>query len=235
MKKLTVLVSLYNSGQWIENRIENLLQSSIIDDMEIWCVNAHSPDDRDHDIPNKFPVHYVRLPKRITVYETWNYIIENSNSTYLTNANTDDLVHPKCYEKLIGILDKESNYGFAYPSWYCTKIANQQWSSLNRVDPGGKPGNYAGNINIAGVGHFPLWRRSLHDQFGLFDTNFRVLADADWWARCYWIGKVKFKWVNELLACYLWRKGENLWHKEITTEEWKRFNAKVSKYKSDGE
>lgn len=233
MKKLTVLVSIYNSGEWLEHRIKNLLLSSIIDDMEIWCVNANSPDPLDDEIPKKFPVKYVKLPERITVYETWNYIIQNSKSVYLTNANTDDLIHPKGYERLMDVLDKQGpSFGFAYPSWYCTSKSNQEWATLTNTDPGGRPGNFAGSIETAGVGHFPMWRRSLHDMLGLFDPQFKVLADADWWSRCYWVGKTKFQWINELLACYLWRDGDNLWHREMTNEEWKRFHAKVAKYKT---
>jgi glycosyltransferase involved in cell wall biosynthesis len=233
MPKLTVMVSIYNSGDWIENRIKNLLQSSMLKDMEIWCVNAASPDERDDEIPRKFPqVKYLKLMERITVYETWNYIIQNSKGTYITNANTDDLIHPKGYERLVKALDEAGpGFGFAYPSWMTTSVANQEWPSIIKASKDGRPGNYAGNIEAAGVGHFPMWRRSLHQQVGLFDENYRALADADWWARCYHVAKTKFKWVDQYLGCYLWRNGDNLWHRETTPEEWKRYRHKLSLYR----
>ena len=52
--KITVMVSIYKSGDWLENRINNLLSSTMVDDIEICCVNANSPDKRDHKIPKKF-------------------------------------------------------------------------------------------------------------------------------------------------------------------------------------
>jgi len=228
VKKLTVMVSIYNSGEWIQNRLENLSECKNID-MEVWCVNADSPDKRDHDIPQKFPFKYVRLPKRNAVYEAWNYIIENSNSQYITNGNTDDIVSPDCYEKLSKTLD--SGPDFAYCSWNTTALANQKWESQKQIDHSGKPGHYSGDINIGGVGHFPMWKRSLHSKFGLFDTKFKALADADWWARCYHVGKAKFQWVDVNLATYLWRDGDNLWNRSISSEEWECYYRKVQEYK----
>lgn len=228
MKKLTVMVSIYESGEFIENRLANLLECTCLDDLDVWCVNANSPDENDDIIPRKFPFHYVKLDDRISVYETWNYIITNSQSHYLTNANTDDIVAPDCYTKLMAHLD--NGYDFAYCSWYTTHIPNQKWGELKSADPGGQPGQFQGNITRAGVGHFPVWRRSLHQKLGLFDTDFQALADAEWWTRCYCVGQAKFIWVNELLGCYLWRHGQNLWHRMVTPQEWELFHGKVQGY-----
>lgn len=225
MKKLVLMVSIYESGQFIENRLQNLMQIANLDDVEIWCVNADSPDERDHTVPQKFPVKYIRLPNRISVYETWNYIIENSQSVYVANANTDDIVAPNCYQRLM--LNLDNGFDFTYCSWYTTDIPNQQWDNLTLIDPSGRPGQFAGDITKAGVGHFPMWRRSLHQKLGGFDTEFQALADAEWWARCYYVGKARFIWVNELLGCYLWRHGQNLWHRKVTSEEWAKFHGKV--------
>ncbi len=228
--KLTIMVSLYNSGEWIRNRLDNLIQITELANSEIWCVNANSPDQRDHDIPQEYQVKYVRLPERIGVYAAWNYIIQNSSSQYITNANTDDLTAPDCYTRLMSILDNNNEYDFAYPSWYTTSVPNQKWHQLIETDDSGRPGHYNGNIDKAGVGHFPLWRRSLHQKVGLFDESFKAAGDAEWWARAYYLAKAKFYWLDEYLACYLWRNGENLWHKEISSDEWARFHTKVQEY-----
>lgn len=230
MAKLTIMVSIYNSGEWIENRLNNLAEHENQQDLDIWCVNANSPDERDHEIPQRFPFKYIKLDERLTVYETWNYIIKNSDSQYITNANTDDIVAPNCYTRLMNVLDNDNQYGFAYCSWFSTALPNQKWSTLKDFDTEGHPGRYCGDIDKAGVGHFPLWRRSLHDKLGLFDTQFKALADADWWARCFHVGETKFSWVREHLAAYLWRNGENLWNKSISAEEWKCYHTKIKQY-----
>lgn len=203
------MVSLYNSGLWLENRLNNIFESTIINDIEVWCINANSPDPLDKSIPSKFNVQYIESPDRIGVYAAWNRIIQASNSCYITNANTDDLIAPNGYEKLVSALDNNPIYGFAYPSWRTSDIDNLHWPEVpSKSDhSGGEPGNYNGDLSKSGVGHFPLYRRDLHNKFGLFDERFKALGDADFWARCYHYGKVEFMWVKEHLACYLWRDG----------------------------
>lgn len=231
MKKLVAMVSIYESGDWLENRLDNLKQSTLGKDLEIWCVNADSPDPRDDKIPKKFNVKYVKLKKRNTVYEAWNYIIQNSNSQYITNANTDDLIAPGAYLKMITAIEKNREAGFAYCNWYVTAKANQKFSKAVSLDPSGRPGRYNGDLQRSGVGHFPLWKRSMHDKCGMFDTKFQALSDADWWARCYFVGKAKFVWVDEFLAIYLWRNGQNLWQRKVNSEEWQRYHTKLAKYR----
>lgn len=238
MKKLTIMCSIYKAGDWIENRLQNLINSTRLQDFEIWVVNANSPDQRDHDIPQKFQVKYVKLPERIGVYKAWNYIINNSDSDYVTNANADDLIAPQGYEKLISSLDFSNYYDFVYPSWYSTSTPNMKWSEVKEsglASVDGIPGEYCGDLTTAGVGHFPVWRRSLHKRLGMFDENFKALGDADWWARCYFKGRCKFKWLNKPLACYLWRghtDHPNLWAAEINQNEWDLYHTKLQQYKS---
>ncbi len=231
--KITVLLSIYEAGEWIKNRLDNLMSLTNLNDCEIWCVNANSPDPRDHEIPLTYKdIKYVKLNKRLSLYSTWNYIIKNSSSDYIVNANADDIIAPDCYAILASVLDNNSDVGFAYPSWYTTDLPNQSWSSLTSVDPSGHPGHFCGDLDKSGVGHFPMWRRSLHTELGYFDEEFKAAADADWWNRCYHVGKVKFYWVQRLLACYLFRHGQNLWHKYITSEEWNRLHTKNADYRN---
>jgi glycosyltransferase involved in cell wall biosynthesis len=236
MKKLVVMVSVYNAGDFIENRLDNLQKSTMAKDTEVWVVNANSPDPRDHAIPHKFDVKYVKLPERVGVYAAWNYIIKNSKSVYLTNANADDLIAPNGYETLTRNLDQVKACDFSYPSWFTTDTPNLTWEDVRKgkaaaCDKSGKPGQYKGNLDDGGVGHFPIWRRALHDKLGLFDEEFKALGDADWWARCWWVGKADFHWHKEYLACYLFRNGENLWHREVNEVEWQRYHTKVASYR----
>jgi len=231
MPKLTVMVSMYNSGDWIRNRLINLAACDM-EDMEVWCVNANSPDERDHNIPQEFPFKYIKLPERLSVYQTWNYIIQSSDSEYITNANTDDIVAPHCYSTLIANLE-HAKADFSYCSWHTTAKPNQQWHSMTDFCTD-HPGQYTGNIATAGVGHFPLWRRSLHNKLGFFDHQFEALADADWWSRCYHLLSAKFCWTSVPLGLYLWRDGQNLWNTKINPGEWDLYHQKTAQYRSQG-
>lgn len=232
MNKLTVLVSCYNSGEWLENRIQNLLQSTHAQHTEVVCINANSPDPLDDEIPRRHPVTYFKLEERVSVYEAWNYAIQRTQSDFIANANTDDLVAPDCYERLINALN-DTRADYCYPSWYVTNVPNLRWGEHHpHVDPSGSPGHYNGDLNTSGVGHFPMWRRSLHDRIGYFNPSFNALGDAEFWARAYYCANAQFYWYNERLAIYLWRDGQNLWNSSINEVEWRLYHQLVDEYRS---
>lgn len=228
--KLVIMVSIYNSGEWLKNRLDNLMDTTTITDSQVWCLNANSPDPRDDDIPRQYPVKYLKLNNRITVYEAWNYIISTSKSKYITNANTDDIVAPTAYEELMHELDSDDQIGIACCPWYTTHKPNLSWCHVD----GRKyhPSPYRGDITKTTLGHFPLWRRDIHDKVGLFDVQFKSLADADLWARIYHKTDYKFAIVDKPLGCYYYRDGENYWHKNISSQQWDAYFKKVEEYKN---
>lgn len=229
MKKISVLVSLYNSGEWLEDRLNNILSSDIADDLEIMCINSCSPDQRDYNIPQKFNVRYLHLDHRVTIYEAWNIGIKESTSEYITNMNTDDLNHDTYCSKVTSILDNNKKVGVAYCSWYTIGMDTKSWSDIpldKRAD--GHPGNFAGNFDRAQIGHFPIWRRDIHSKIGYFRTDMLALGDAEMWMRVWQQTNYEFTWVMEALGAYRWRDGENAWNKYITPEEWEKFHKLVA-------
>jgi hypothetical protein len=92
-------------------------------------------------------------------------------------------------------------------------IENQTWV----------PGQLQGNVEHIGYynpengqlscGHFPVWKRELHDKVGYFDPTMKALGDADLWFRAWKMGIKNFHYYGEPLGGYLWRSGQNLWHR----------------------
>lgn len=226
--KITAIVSLYNSGRWLHNRIHNLMSTTSYrkGELLIYCVNAQSPDPQDDQIANKFAgytnFHYEILPQTCTVYAAWNHAIKKTDTKYLTNANADDITAPDAYDKLIHAIESTDSI-LAYSDWLITSQENQQW----------KPGEIIGNVEHLGhynpeggqlsCGHFPVWCRSLHEKVGYFDPNMKALGDADLWFRAWKMGVRNFTYYGEPLGGYLWRSGQNLWHRvpdDSRAKEW---------------
>lgn len=230
------MVSIYNSGKWIDNRLKNIFNSTIIDKCEVVCVNANSPDPLDDEIPKKYPCSYIKLDSDLSLYDTWNMIIKDSKTEYLTNANTDDIVAPTAYEQLSQIL-KQEQLACVYPSWHTTSIDNLTWEDTKDRNKchinGGQPGQFAGNISQASPGHFPMWKKSLHYQVGYFDPSFTALADAHFWTKVWYGTNYGFWWHREPLGCYLWRNGENLWNRKISSEQWQKFHEDVARIRAE--
>ena len=111
------------------------------------------------------------------LYESWNYMIKNSQSEYITNANLDDRLFPQCIEKHIKALDENPSSDLAYCENILSYEANDSFKNYNPNTPvqlfpeGGGP-FYKPNM----IGHnyphnHPVWRRSLHDRFGYLNWS----------------------------------------------------------------
>lgn len=210
---LTALISAYNSGRWMQRRLDNLCSTSIYKrgELLIYVVNAMSTDPEDDAVVvrNSGRPHlaYEIIPF-CTVYAAWNHIINKTSSEFITNANTDDLVHPDCYDELINVC-RDRNATLAYCDWITFTTANS-WNDVR-----GKAGNAEVFLppHQRSCGHFPLWRRSLHDHVGLFDPALRAVGDCDFWHRAHISGVGQFEFLKKAMAGYYWRPGENLWHR----------------------
>lgn len=235
MKKIALLVSIYDSGEWIENRLQNLLEAIQNIDAEIICINANSPDPLDHSIPMSMrsdKLGYIKCSERIGIYDAWNEAIKISDAQYLSNANTDDMSGPMLYKTLCDYLDNNENCGVTYCSWWSIGSAPKNWAESQ----GGEcvnPGQFLGDFDRAQVGHFPVWRKSLHDNIGYFNGYLTALGDADFWARVYYYTKFDFYWYKAPLASYRWRDGQNAWSRFISPEQWTIFHNNIAKYKNE--
>jgi glycosyltransferase involved in cell wall biosynthesis len=229
MKKISILISIYNSGEWIEDRLNNIFESTSAEDFEVICINSDSPDPRDDVIPRRYPVKYLKLDKRVTIYEAWNIGILESNSEYITNMNSDDLNHKSYCDIMSRTLDGKNDIGVSYCSWHTIGSDIKKWSDIDvnkAVD--GSPGNFAGSFDSAQIGHMPMWRKSIHDEIGYFRTDMPALGDAEMWMRIWQQTNYNFLWVRQALGAYRWRNGENAWHKYITPKEWEKFHGLVA-------
>lgn len=224
--KLTALVSVYKSSRWLRDRIDNLMNTELYKrrGLLIYLINASSPDGDDEAICRSFIDHpnvrYERIP-HCTVYGAWSHAITRTDTPFLTNANSDDLISPEAYDIMIEVCEKK-DASLAFCDWITIGDGVRKWSEV-----AGMPGNgisaYNPSHDQMSCGHFPLWRRSLHDRIGLFDPQFQALGDADFWYRA-WVSNIRdFEPINSPLAAYRWRDGDNLWSKtpeDQRSKEW---------------
>lgn len=200
MKKITVLVGLYKAGKFLEAKIENLRRQSMFDDMSIVLLNCQNLD-KESDIYADFlhendNVSEIMYHEYIGLYATWNHGIEASNTDYITNANVDDMWHPDYLKILTGALDDDKFYASAYSYILQSGIPNQfdykKWQ-------------YKGGLSrqpfpVGTMGPCPVWRRSLHTKYGLFE-DYQIISDGMMWQK--WRrGGEKFLQVQEELVLY---------------------------------
>lgn len=204
---VSAIVSTYNSEAFMRRRLENLVQQSLGSQLEIVVIDSHSPQN-ESAIVKEFQQQYdniklLRTEERETVYQAWNRGIKMAQGKYVTNANTDDLLRKDALEKLAMSLEANSQYALAYGDFYITHLPNQTFENHIRIGYSHKP-DYDPSIMLSGchMGPQPLWRKSLHEDYGYFDENLVAAGDYEFWCRLASHGH-QFIHLNEYLGLYL--------------------------------
>jgi glycosyltransferase involved in cell wall biosynthesis len=206
--RVSAITSLYCGGDFIEQFMDNITsQTCFGKHCELIIVDAESPENeaqtierylRDH--PN---IRYKRMNSRIGIYEAWNIGVEMAEGKYLTNANLDDLRRDDSFEIQAGVLDTLPFVDVVYQDFYYSFDPRLNWDEVAAF-------NYKSTLPVIthhNMQYFnsphnaPMWRKSLHDELGLFDASFKSAGDYEFWLRCLTAKKRFFK-VNEPHVVY---------------------------------
>lgn len=205
---VSVIASLYEGGRFIETFMHNVCSQTIFRE---WCelivVDAASPEGEAEVISRYMKefsnVRYIRTPERIGIYEAWNLGIRAAAGDLLTNANLDDLRRHDSLEIQASTLQDRPDADVVYQDVYyslepCLPFERvAQFDYRSRV-PLLTP---AVMLSFNPPHNAPMWRRSLHDEMGMFDTRYRSAGDYEFWLRCAKAGKV-FTQVSEPHVVY---------------------------------
>lgn len=205
---ITAMVSLYNARRFVRPLFDDLLRQTIIDRMEILVVDAASPENDSEvvlEVMHKYPsvdIHLLRTPTRETCAATTNRIIRKARGKYLTMANADDRHHPEALERLVNALEQNPEVDLAYADCAITETENDSITSPSIVDVFRWPDfNPTLLWDRCYVGPQPVYRRSMHDRFGMYDETL-LANDYEFYLRAVSQGS-KFIHVPEVLGLYL--------------------------------
>ncbi|RLB83758.1 MAG: hypothetical protein DRH17_00970 [Deltaproteobacteria bacterium] len=186
---VSAIVSTYNAERFIRGCLEDLEAQTISDRLEIIVVNSGSEQNEEmivKEFQEKYPnIKYIRTPQRETVYAAWNRGIKASRGKYITNANTDDRHRPDAYERMVGVLEARPDIALVYADVIITEKENE---TFEKCTPIGICGwiDWDRRRLLEGrcfMGPQPMWRRSLHDEYGYFDESFVTSGDYEFWLR----------------------------------------------------
>ncbi|CAN5458326.1 hypothetical protein BH10CYA1_BH10CYA1_27400 [soil metagenome] len=223
--KVSAIVSTYNAEKFFRSRIENLLNQTIANQLEIIVIDSGSKQ-REAEIlqeylhqtrssnNNSCLIKYVRT-ERETLYAAWNRGIELSTGEYISNANTDDRLLDTAFEKLAQKLDQNPDAALTYSdAWESTDENEILDCAMLEYKPGRRrvyQPEYSHNKLLLHCycGPFPMWRRSVHEQFGHFDPKFVVSGDWEFWLRM--AEQTRFVHLAEPLGLMLKRNDSIVW------------------------
>ena len=205
---VSVLTSLYRGGDFIEQFLDNISGQDIFDDYcELIIVDADSPEDEASTIQRyvaKHPnIRYMRMNYRIGIYDAWNVAGQAARGAYLTNANLDDLRRSDSFSLQAATLDNLPFVDVVYQDLYYTFDPSLTFDQIAAF-------GHQTNLPIVTLHNLvefnsphnaPMWRRSLHDELGWFDTHLKSAGDYEFWFRCLAAGKTFYK-INDPHVVY---------------------------------
>ena len=204
---VSAIVSTYNSERFIRGCLEDLEAQTIADRLEIIVVNSGSQQNEEaivKEFQKKYSnIKYIKTDQRETVYAAWNRGIKTSSGKYITNANTDDRHRADAYERMVEALEGRPDIALVYANVVitenenetfrkCTPAGSYRWLDWNRrylLEKG------------CFIGPQPMWRRSLHDEYGYFDDTLVTSGDYEFWLRLSQTNN--FHHIPDFLGLYL--------------------------------
>ncbi|MGN6370807.1 MAG: glycosyltransferase [Phycisphaerae bacterium] len=208
--RVTAIVSTYNAEHLLAGCLQDLVDQTLFarGELEILIIDSASPTN-ERAIVDSFQrlhgddrIRCIRTAERETLYAAWNRGIDAARGQYLTNANTDDRHHPEMLEILADTLDQHPDAVLAYADSDVTHDENASWSDARRVKHLDWPDfdrNTLFENNFAGP--HPMWRRTVHDEVGCFDSTMISSGDYEFWLRL--ALQSKFIHVPRRLGLYL--------------------------------
>lgn len=205
---VSAIVSTYNAERFIRGKLEDLEAQSIADRLEIIVIDSGSQQN-ERDVVEEFQtrysnIQYIRTEQRETIYQAWNRGITLASGEFICNANTDDRLRCDALEVLLDTLTGNPEVALAYSDILYTTEENATFANFPLSGqirfPAYKPFELLEGCNIQTA---PLWRKSLHDDFGYFDERYRSAADYEFWLRI--SKRYDMRHVNQFLVLCLQR------------------------------
>ncbi|MFM6401570.1 glycosyltransferase, partial [Planktothrix sp.] len=224
--KVSAIVSTYNSASMMQGRLENLVNQTLFKagELEIIVVDSGSQEN-ERDITLMFKqqypnsIIYIRTEERETIYQAWNRGIKIARGQYITNQNTDDRLKLNALERLATYLDEHPKVILVHGDQQAVSPGETvnfealngkphwNWSEFSRLKL----------IFLAQVGSQPMWRKSLHQDYGLFDETLKVRGDQDFYIRIANGGE--FHFIPEILGTLNLSKHSLSHQQDLSREE----------------
>lgn len=190
MKPLvSVIVSTYNSEQFLRGRLEDLVNQTVFPEIEVIVVNSGSQQNEE-EIVKEFQerhsnIHYLSSPQRETIYRAWNRGIAVAKGEFIANANTDDRSRVDALELFANALESHPHAAMVYADQFVTSVPNSPYeASMNGKRNVRFPFSRIQLLAGYFLGSQQMWRASLHFEEQIwFDEHFEVTGDYDFACR----------------------------------------------------
>jgi glycosyltransferase involved in cell wall biosynthesis len=193
MATVSILIPTYNGAPYIGPAIDSVLKQDNVD-LEVIVVDDNSTDDtvaivRSYDDPR---VRLFQNPDNMGAEGNWNRALELAKGTYIKLLPQDDLLLPGCLATQMAVLaaDKEENVAMVFGAREIIDESDRVitcrgfHSAAGRIPAAGLVrACVRKGTNVIGEPGAVLFRRSLAERVGRFDSAQPYVIDLDYWLR----------------------------------------------------
>jgi hypothetical protein len=205
---VSAIVSTYNAENFIRGCLQDLIGQTLYQkgELEIIVVDSASPQDEKsivEQFQSKYPnIIYELTSERETIYAAWNLAIKMARGRYITNFNTDDRRRSDALEVMANYLDRHPDVCLVYADQLITSVANETFANTKAERRWNwPPYSYEELRRRCCVGSQPMWRKSLHETYGSFRSEFHCAGDYEFWLRIGSQGE-KMALIPQILGLY---------------------------------
>lgn len=181
----------FNGALYLKACIDSVLNQTY-SDFELIIVDNQSTDDTVAIIKSYSDsrIKFFQNDSNIGLIPNWNMAISKASGTYIKLLPADDIIYPTCLEKQVAVLDRDIQHKIAM---VCAKkhVINEKGKVIlsrgfasRELEVSGFEAiskNMRSGGNIIGEGGTVLFRKSLFDQVGPFNSPLFYVLDIDQW------------------------------------------------------
>ena len=186
---VTAIVSTYNAERFIRGCLEDLTAQTLFSELEVLVIDSGSLQ-AESAICSEYSIRYPQIKvirtEREPLYAAWNRAIPLARGKYITNANTDDRHRPDFMEVMAAALEANADAALVYADQLVSHTENETFKQCEERDARRRnwPDFTPVDLMLRCItGSQPMWRKYLHDELGLFNTQYAIAADYDMWLR----------------------------------------------------
>ncbi len=228
-EKVSIVLPTYNGGENISKSIESVLAQTY-GNWELIIVNDCSTDNT-LDIINN----YSKKDSRIIVFSnednkklpaSLNVGFAHASGKFLTWTSDDNTYHNNALEVMVNNLKSSNDIDMVYADFDVVNTKGELMWHVNKPVP---EDIIYENI----IGACFLYKKSLADKIGEYDTELFLAEDYEYWIRAFLNGNIKH--INENLYDYMWHdksltvtKEKQIYHKTFEAKN-KHFVELISR------
>ncbi len=208
MPTLTVSMPAYNTEKFIRESIESVLRQKEVD-FELVVVDDASSDNT-AEIVKSFQDPRVRLlrnHKNMGIGYCHNQVIRQSESIFIAHVDSDDVVLPGAFQKMVQKLQSDPELGQVHCHWIQIdeegKLSRESFHSLRKMfRHRTEERDYRRDLILHGcvINHLRTYRREVFDRVGYFGE--KKIRGTDYEMALRLVDKYKIGLVPEFLYCH---------------------------------